>query len=129
MIENVVQLVQEIEEQIDAGNLALSAEEWAYLDRSLTEVRHQLERDNITVSAFEDAAWLVIAAFEENEPFATQFATQLANLTGGTKLTGRSRKPSTKQKQTHLLKNRMIEFMKRAKQEAQNSQRESRDQS
>ena len=121
IIEGVAQLVQEVQQKLDDGELHLSAKEWAELDRSLDEVRPLLAKETVKATELEDAAWLLVAAFEENETLAEQFDDKLARLTGGTKLTGRVlHKP---QGNTYIVKNKMImlSFTKQAEKEAQTS--------
>ena len=121
IIDGVAQLVQEVQQKIEDGQLHLSAEEWARLDRSLEDVRFLLAGENVSANQLDDAAWLLIAAFEHNVALAKEFADRLAVLTGGTKLTGRVlRQP---QSHSRLVKNRMtiLTFAKRVKKQAQTS--------
>lgn len=121
IVDGVAQLVQEVQQKIENGQLHLSTEQWAKLDRSLEDVRLLLAGERVSANELDDAAWLLIAAFEHNVALAKEFADRLAVLTGGTKLTGRVLvKP---QSDSRLVKNRMIllAFTKRVKRQAQTS--------
>lgn len=121
MIDGVAELLEEIQQEIEHGELRLSTKDWIRLDRSLEDVRLLLGEPRVSANELDDAAWLLIAAFESNNTLAKLFADKLAMLTGGTKLTGRVlAKP---QDNTRLVKNRMIllAFAKQVKEQTPKS--------
>jgi hypothetical protein len=90
-IEGVAQLVQEVQEKLDDGELHLSAEAWAELDSSLDEVRPLLAKEGVKATELEDAAWLLVAAFEDNKTLAEQFASRGYRFAAGQNSTRRTK--------------------------------------
>ncbi|GEM_PF-3602712 len=108
------QLVQPMRQKILVGELQLSSDEW----RDFNDILADLQP-----SALDEAADLVITAFQANEKLADSFAKELAELTAGTILTGRELQPATNAPELTKNERTFLEFKKEAEEQAKTAQK------
>ena len=65
--DGVAQLIEEMQRDIENGKIRLSGDDWAQLAKNLQEARPLLEKSKMSEKELDDATWLIIAAFEENQ--------------------------------------------------------------
>ncbi|MDM8526850.1 hypothetical protein QUF58_01450 [Anaerolineales bacterium HSG24] len=111
-----------MQQQVDAGLIQLQTAEWAKLNHLLERKLPLLETEEPDEAVLKDVAWLIIAAFRENDTLEENFSEQLTALRRGTVATGRPLKRP--KKQTLLIQNNMIllNFIKQTKEQAQKGQ-------
>lgn len=102
-IEGVANLIDQMQQKVNAGGLELSGREWAEIYEFLAEYEIVLEAGDVNESGLQEVAYEVIEAFEENQTLAAHFRAELDALQQGTILTGKL--PGKSRRKTQLTTN------------------------
>lgn len=126
VIARVEQLMLDIQQKVDDGEIQLSTKELEALDKGLRRVPQLLKIKSVSEKRSKSTARVVVDALKKNATLAQHFADELATLTTltrGTILTGKGLSQSNTQER--LLQNKMVtlSFVKWIKDKIQSNNR------
>ena len=87
-IADVVNLMGQMQQAVNVGEIQLLQQEWAQIYGFLAEYERLLESNDVRKSDLKNVAWHVVVAFEANDTLSQHFRRTLDHLQSGTFLSG-----------------------------------------
>ena len=116
-IADVMNLIGQMQQALNAGEIRLLWQEWAQIYDFLAEYEPLLESDDVSESDLENLAWEVARAFEANDTLRQHFRGILDYLESGTFLSGNLPGKSKHEKKLLLNTAVYLSFIQRVKEE------------